>query len=412
MPDFWEFPTVSMGLGPITAIYQARFNRYLHDRGLADTGDSRVWAFLGDGETDEPETLGAITLAAREQLDNLDLRHQLQPAAPRRPGARQRQDHPGARGAVPRRRLERHQGDLGRRLGPAAGARTRDGLLVRRMGEVRRRRVPEVHGRRRGDYIREHFFGAYPELLALVADLTDEQAAQAAPRRSRPGEGLRRLPGGRRAPRARRPSSSPRRSRATAWAKPAKDATSPISRRSSTRRSCASSATASAFPIADDELARHALLPTRRRQRGDRVPARAPRRRSAASCRGAASAPSRCRSCPLEWFQRVPRRQRRARGRHDDGVRAAAAEAHVAHRASARSIVPIVPDEARTFGMDALFRKFGIYSHLGQLYEPVDSDVMLYYHEAKTGRSSRRASPRPARWRRSSPPAPPTRRTG
>ena len=71
MPDFWEFPTVSMGLGPIMAIYQARFNRYLEDRGLKPNGDAHVWAFLGDGETDEPETLGAITLASREQLDNL-----------------------------------------------------------------------------------------------------------------------------------------------------------------------------------------------------------------------------------------------------------------------------------------------------------------------------------------------------
>ena len=98
MPDFWEFPTVSMGLGPITALYHARFNRYLQNRQLDDTSQSRVWAFLGDGECDEPETLGAISLAGREQLDNLDLRRQLQPAAPRRPGARQRQDHPGARG--------------------------------------------------------------------------------------------------------------------------------------------------------------------------------------------------------------------------------------------------------------------------------------------------------------------------
>ena len=98
MPDFWEYPTVSMGLGPINAIYHARFNRYLHNRQLDDTSGTRVWCFVGDGETDEPETLGALSLAARERLDNLDLRRQLQPAAPRRAGAGQRQDHPGARG--------------------------------------------------------------------------------------------------------------------------------------------------------------------------------------------------------------------------------------------------------------------------------------------------------------------------
>ena len=120
MPDFWEFPTVSMGLGPINAIYQARFNRYLHARGLADTSRSRVWAFLGDGECDEPEALGALTLASREGPRQPDVRRELQPPASRRSGARQRQGHPGARGRVHRRRLERDQGDLGARVGRAA----------------------------------------------------------------------------------------------------------------------------------------------------------------------------------------------------------------------------------------------------------------------------------------------------
>ena len=84
MPDFWQFPTVSMGLGPLMAIYQARFMKYLAARGVVDPGDRKVWAFMGDGEMDEPESMGAISLAGREKLDNLDLRRQLQPAAPRR----------------------------------------------------------------------------------------------------------------------------------------------------------------------------------------------------------------------------------------------------------------------------------------------------------------------------------------
>ena len=124
MPDFWQFPTVSMGLGPLMAIYQARFMKYLQGRGLAETAGRKVWAFLGDGEMDEPESLGAISMAGREKPRQPDLRHQLQPAAPRRPGARQRQDHPGARDELPRRRLERHQGHLGLALGPAPGRRT------------------------------------------------------------------------------------------------------------------------------------------------------------------------------------------------------------------------------------------------------------------------------------------------
>ncbi|GMA89332.1 hypothetical protein GCM10025868_45820 [Angustibacter aerolatus] len=96
MPDFWEFPTVSMGLGPMNAIYQAQFNKYLHHRGIKDTSQQRVWAFLGDGETDEPESRGLLHVAANEEPRQPHVRRQLQPAAARRPGARQRQDHPGA----------------------------------------------------------------------------------------------------------------------------------------------------------------------------------------------------------------------------------------------------------------------------------------------------------------------------
>lgn len=123
MPDFWEFPTVSMGLGPMNAIYQAQFDKYLHNRGIKDTSDQHTWAFLGDGEMDEPEVTRPAPARGARGARQPHLRHQLQPPAPRRPGARQRQDHPGARGVLPWRRLERHQGRLGPRLGPAAGGR-------------------------------------------------------------------------------------------------------------------------------------------------------------------------------------------------------------------------------------------------------------------------------------------------
>jgi pyruvate dehydrogenase E1 component len=123
MPDFWEFPTVSMGLGPMAAIYQARFNRYLHNRGLADTSNSRVWAFLGDGEMDEPEALGALRLAAREKLDNLVfvVNCNLQRLdGPVRGNGKIIQE---LEADLPRRRLERHQGRLGPRMGRPAGRR-------------------------------------------------------------------------------------------------------------------------------------------------------------------------------------------------------------------------------------------------------------------------------------------------
>ncbi len=137
MPDFWQFPTVSMGLGPMNAIYQAQFNKYLQNRGIKDTSQQRVWAFLGDGEMDEPESRGLLQVAVERGARQPHLRHQLQPAAARRPGARQRQDHPGARVALPRRRLERHQGRVGPRVGPAAG-----------QGQRRRAGAPdELHAR-------------------------------------------------------------------------------------------------------------------------------------------------------------------------------------------------------------------------------------------------------------------------
>ena len=122
MPDFWQFPTVSMGLAPIMSIYQARFIRYLQGRGLLSGEEPRVWCFVGDGEMDEPEASGSDARRARKSRQS-DLGRQLQPAAPRWSGARQRQNHSGTRSAFPRRRLECHQSDLGLRLGSAAGSR-------------------------------------------------------------------------------------------------------------------------------------------------------------------------------------------------------------------------------------------------------------------------------------------------
>jgi pyruvate dehydrogenase E1 component len=173
MPDFWEFPTVSMGLGPINALYHARFNRYLQNRASTTPAQPRL-GFLGDGETDEPETLGAISLAGTRGTRQPDLRRQLQPAAPRRPRARQRQDHPGARGHLPGRRLERDQGDLGLEVGRPARPGQVDGVLLNKMnttvdGEFQRYAVES------GAYIREHFFGPDPRLRKMVEHLSDDE---------------------------------------------------------------------------------------------------------------------------------------------------------------------------------------------------------------------------------------------
>ena len=174
MPDFWEFPTVSMGLGPINAIYQARFNHYLHDRGIKDTAEQHVWAFLGDGEMDEAESRGALQIAAQRGARQPHLRRQLQPAAPRRPGPRQRQDHPGARVVLPRRRLERHQGGLGPRVGRRCSRTDNDGALVNLMnptpdGDFQTYKAED------GAYIREHFFGRDPRTRKMVESWTDDE---------------------------------------------------------------------------------------------------------------------------------------------------------------------------------------------------------------------------------------------
>ena len=142
MPDFWEFPTVSMGIGPINSIYHARFNKYLHNRGLDDTRESRVWCFIGDGEVDEPETLGSISLAAREKLDNLTWVVNCN-LATRWAGSRKRQDHPRARSHLSWGWLERHQSDLGQRVG-CAPRRRRRRSASQQDEQHRGRRIPAL----------------------------------------------------------------------------------------------------------------------------------------------------------------------------------------------------------------------------------------------------------------------------
>ena len=228
MPDFWEFPTVSMGLGPITAIYQARFNRYLHNRQIDDTSQSRVWCFLGDGECDEPETLGAHLAGRPRAARQPDLRRQLQPAAPRRPGARQRQDHPGARGHLPRRRLERHQGHLGLEVGRAA--RQGQGRRAAQQDEHhRRRRVPALRASRPAPTSATTSSAPTRGCAQMVAAPHRRRPAQPAPRRPRLPQALRRLQGGHREPRHRaRPTVIlPRRSRAGRSARASRAATPP-----------------------------------------------------------------------------------------------------------------------------------------------------------------------------------------
>jgi pyruvate dehydrogenase E1 component len=381
MPDFWEFPTVSMGLGPLMAIYQARFNHYLVDRGIKpDATASRVWCFVGDGECDEPETLGSITLAAREQLDNLIfvVNCNLQRLdGPVRGNGKIVQELEGAfRGAG----WNVIKVLWGSDWDPLLAADP-DGLLARRLGEV-------VDGQMQkytvmpGAYIREHFFGTDPRLAALVAGLSDAQLQvmrrgghdplkvyaaykAAVEHRGSPtvilaqtikGYGLGEAGEGR---------------NITHQQKKLNEAELVEFRRRFDIPISEEQAARAEFYKPPDDSPEIVYLHQRRAALGGFVPGR--------------RSPT-MRLKPPEW-EEFAEFFAGSEGREVSSTMAFVRllVRLMRDRNIGRYIVPIVPDEARTFGMEALFRQFGIYSHVGQLYEPVDSDNVLYYREAVEG---------------------------
>jgi pyruvate dehydrogenase E1 component len=379
MPDFWEFPTVSMGLGSITAIYQARFNRYLHDRGIKDTTNQRVWAFLGDGETDEPETLGAISLAAREQLNNLIFVINCN---------LQRLDGPVRGNSKIIQELERNFRGTGWNVIKVLWgsdwddllAKDKTGLLVQRMNEY-------VDGESQkyvvasGDYVRKKFFGKYPRLLKLVEHLSDEQIwklnlgghdpvkvytafkaameSETAPTvilaRTIKGYGL-------------------------GEAGEGKNITHQVKKLN--EEELKHFRDRFNIPIPDNKLDNAPFyrpsekskeiqyLLEMRNNLGGFVPSRKTVEKSI--------------TVPTinifdEFFHGTDR---------DVSTTMAFVRMLTILMKDAiigKRIVPIIPDEARTFGMESLFRQYGIYSRQGQLYEPVDADIFLYYREAKDG---------------------------
>ena len=381
MPDFWEFPTVSMGLGPIMAIYQARFNHYLVDRGIKpDAEASRVWAFLGDGECDEPETLGAITLAGREQLDNLIfvINCNLQRLeGPVRGNGKMIQELEGAfRGAG----WNVIKVIWGSDWDPLLAQDT-DGVLMRRMGEV-------VDGQYQkyvvsdGDYIRKHFFGVDPRLEAMVAHLSNEQ--------------IRRLTRGGHDPAkvyaAYKAAVEHKGAPTVILAKTIKGyglGEAGEGRNITHQQKKLNEDELVEFrrrfdiPISD-EAARHAEF--------YKPPADSPEMRYLAERRRSLSGFVPGRRAPTVKLKPPKWEDFAEFFAGSEGREVSTTMAFVRLLARllrdkrvGRFIVPIVPDEARTFGMEALFRQFGIYSHVGQLYQPVDSDTVLYYREAKDG---------------------------
>jgi pyruvate dehydrogenase E1 component len=381
MPDFWQFPTVSMGLGPILSIYQARFNRYLQARGLVQwPQEPKVWCFVGDGETDEPESLGSLTLAARENLNNLIwvVNCNLQRLdGPVRGNGKIIQELEGVfRGAG----WNVIKVIWGSDWDPLLAADSQ-GLLLKRMeetvdGEYQKYSVEP------GSYTRKHFFGKYPELLKIVNHLTDDQIHKLL----RGGHDTRKLFAAYHA--AVEHKGSPtvilaKTVKGYGLGEAGEGRNITHQQKKLNEKELREFRERFNIPISDEEIAdtpfyRPAVdspetkyLLERRKALGGFLPRRKVQVEPI-------KAPT------LDDFAEFLK----GSGRFEVSTTMAFVRllsSLLRHKEFGNRIVPIIPDEARTFGMDALFREIGIYAHQGQLYEPVDRQSLLYYHEAKDG---------------------------
>ncbi len=376
MPDFWSFPTVSMGLGPIMAIYQARYMRYLQHRRIADTSDRKVWAFMGDGEVDEPESLGALSIAGREGLDNLIFVVNCN---------LQRLDGPVRGNHKIIQELERNFRGAGWNVIKVVWGAEWDPLLARDVNGALRRRMEDcVDGEyqafkaKGGAYTREHFFGVHPELKELAADLSDYDIS-----------------------RLKRGGHDPQKVYA-AYAAATRHRGAPTVILAKTVKGYAMGAAGEAqntthqkkkldaeallafrdrlnIPIPDDKVAdapyyrppddspEIKYLKERRQALGGAFPVR------------------RVAAHPLaEPGPKVFDSQIDGSGEREISTTMAFVRILTAlgrDKNVGERVTPIVSDEARTFGMEGLFRQLGIYSSVGQLYRPEDADQLSFYHE-------------------------------
>jgi pyruvate dehydrogenase E1 component len=380
MPDFWQLPTVSMGLGPLMAIYQARFLRYLHNRGIADTSQRKVWCFCGDGEMDEPESLGAITLASREKLDNLIFVINCN---------LQRLDGPVRGNGKIVQELEAAFLGAGWNVIKVLWGSAWDPLLAQDDKGLLRKRMEEcVDGEyqtfkaKGGAFTREHFFGKYPELKAMVSSMSDEDIW----RLNRGGHDPHKVYAAYAA--ATKHTGQP----TVILAKTVKGyglGEAGESQNPSHQQKKMSEAALKAFrdrfrvPIPDDKIAEAPYyvppadcpemkyLHERRQALGGYSPVR---RRSA----GSVEAPA------LGNFDALLKET----GDREMSTTMAFVRflnILVKDKNIGKYVVPIVPDEARTFGMEGMFRQLGIYSSVGQKYQPEDSDQLMYYREDISG---------------------------
>ncbi len=382
MPEFWEFPTVSMGLGPIMAIYQARFNYYLQDRGIRPIDGRKVWAFLGDGECDEPESLGAITLAGREKLENLIfvINCNLQRLdGPVRGNGKIIQELEGLfRGAG----WNVIKVIWGEDWDPLL-EKDESGLLAKRMGEV-------VDGQYQkyvvmpGSYTREHFFGKYPELLKLVEKYSDEKLA----RMRRGGHDPEKVYAAYKA--AHDCKGKPtvilaKTIKGYGLGEAGEGRNVAHNNKKMNEAELLEFRTRFGIPISDAEVAKTPFY----KPPEDSLEMRYLRERREAL---GGSVPSRPKVAPAiqtpSFSDSTFNEFKTGTGDKEASTTMAFVQLLrklVRDKQIGKYVVPIVPDESRTFGMEGMFNEIGIYSHVGQLYEPVDSGILAKYKEATNG---------------------------
>ncbi len=381
MPQFWEFPTVSMGLGPIGSIYQARFNRYLHARGLADTTNSHVWAFLGDGEMDEVESLGAIGLAAREELDNLTFVINCN---------LQRLDGPVRGNGKIIQELESYFRGAGWNVVKVVWgrdwdqllARDGDGVLVNQMNATPDGQY-QTYTVESGAYIRESFFGGDPRLRKMVEDLSDDELRKL----SRGGHDYRKVYAAFEAARAHTGQPT------VILAKTVKGWTleSFEGRNATHQMKKLTKADLKAFRdrlhLEISDAALDADLPPYYHpgDKSDEIQYMKERR----AALGGASPKRVVRSKPLELpGDKAYAELRAGSGKQQVATTMATVRLFkdlIKDKQIGARFVPIIPDEARTFGLDAIFPTAMIYSPHGQEYDAVDRDLLLSYKESRKG---------------------------
>ncbi len=380
MPRFWQFPTVSMGLSPIMAIYQARFNHYLQDRGLKPADDQKVWAMLGDGELDEPESLGAITLAARERLDNLifvvNCNLQRLDGPVRGNGKIIQELEAAFKGAGWHVIKVIWGGDWDPLL-----ADDHSGLLVRRMEEVPDGQY-QLYSVVDGAHIRKDFFGKYPQLAQMVEHHTDEQLQ----RLRRGGHDPEKVYAAYHA--AVRHKGSPtvilaKTIKGYGLGEAGEGRNVTHQQKKLNEQELRYFRSRFGIPIADADIKNAPFY--RPAEQSEEMKYLRERRNALGGY-----TPSRSVSVPIF---RPPGRALYSELEKGSGRREVATTMAAVHLLSkllddekiGPYVVPIIPDEARTFGMESLFRKVGIYSSLGQKYEPVDKETLLYYRETTDG---------------------------